>query len=162
MNKICSKKWEVSNQFYGQHKFTFLFANQDVTQQLSPISILERCNRISVVVMQNSLSVVPHQKLLSNFEDLTRWNNLGHGFNSARLDPIIVLDKFYIPGDHWNEIASGISQETASFVINESFCREYPIGSSGTSDVIIIASLVECKQNLCLMESNWFTGPQES
>ena len=105
--------------------------------------------------------MIPQKKILSDFEDLSRWNNIGDGFGSASLDPTILLDNFCIPNDECNAIAEGISQGTTSVLTNGFFCRKSLIGPSGTS-AVIVAPAIDYEQNLCAIGTNWVTDPTDS
>ena len=61
MYKNWSNEWEDYNQFLGKRIFVFLSATKYVPQQLSQKSILEKGDRISIDVVQNSLLVVSKQ-----------------------------------------------------------------------------------------------------
>ena len=98
------------------------------------------------------LLVIPKQDLLSDFKDLSRWNNIWDGFRFASLDSTILLDSLCIPNDNYNAIAivNGFYWGTSSDVSDKSFCIESPIGPSGTSSVIVTLE-TDCDQNLYAM-----------
>ena len=114
---------------------------------------------MSVDVLLESLSVIPHQYLLSDSEDPLRRNIIWDGFRFASLDPTILLHRFCIPRNDWSAIANGFSQGTVSVISDGSFCRESPIGPSGTSSVVV-ALKTDCNQNLCITGTIWVTGPK--
>ena len=129
--------------------------------KLSPISISDRGgSRVSVGVLLDFLLVILQKDLFSDFNDLSRWNNIQDDFRFASLYPTILLDSFCIPNDNCNAIANGFSQQTAIFESDGSFCRESLIGLLGTSSVIV-ALETDCDQNLYAIVSNWITGPKD-
>ena len=149
-------------QYLGQRAFANNSMIQDVLLNLSPISVSERSfGQVSVDVLSEFLTVLPQQDLCSDFEGHLSWNSICDGFRFTSLDQSILLDRFCIPSNDCRAIAYGLSQGTASFVSNGSFCRDSPIGPSGTSSVIV-APETDCNSNLCATGTNWATGPKES
>ena len=129
--------------------------------KLSPISVSERGGSwVSIDVLSESLSVIPHQDLLSDFKDPLRWNSIWVDFRFASLDPIILLDSFCILSNNWNAIANNFTQGTTIVISDRYFYRESLIGLSGTSSVIV-AQEKGCNQNLCTTGTNWVTGPKD-
>ena len=108
---------------------------------------------MSIDVLSESLTVLPQQDLLSDFEDHSRWKNICDGFMLASLDQSILLDKFCIPSDNCSAIVDGFSQGAASVVSDRSFCRDSPIGPSGTAFVIVDPE-TDCNPNLCAPGTN--------
>ena len=148
-------------QFLSQHSFAYNSTTQDLSLQLSPISVCERGGgQLSVDALSESLTVIPHQDLFSDFEDHSRWNSIWDVFRFASLDPTILLDRFFIPSDNCSAIVYGFSQGTASVVSDGYFCSEPPIGPSGTSSVIVSLE-IDCNQNLFSTGTNWVTGPKD-
>ena len=106
---------------------------QDVPLQLSPISVSERGGgQVSIYVLSELLMVIPQQDLLYDFKDHLSWSSIWDDFRFESLDPSILLYRFCIPSNDCSAIADGFSQGTASVVSDGPFCRDSPIGPSGT------------------------------
>ena len=116
---------------------------------------------MSVDVLSKLLTVLPKQDLCSDFEEHSRWNSIHDCFRFAHLDQSILLDNFCIPSNDCRSNFNGLSQGTANVVSDRSFCRDSPIGPSGTSSVIG-APETDYNQNLCATGTNWVTGPKGS
>ena len=98
---------------------------------------------------------------MSDFEAHSEWSNLEEGFDHARNDKTILLDRFFLPTDECTNLVEGIKNGTASIVSDGSFKQNSPIGPAGTSSVILAPSTSSHKQHWVRGE-NWVTVPVES
>ena len=95
---------------------------------------------------------------MSQFEyDYTR-SNLQDGFDKAKVDPTILLDKFVLPEDRYQALSDGIRNGTANIVSDGSFNPTSPIGPVGTLAVILAPS-TECHKRHWVKGCNWVTSP---
>ena len=87
--KQSSNKWEVFTQYPGQRSFAHSSTTQDDPLNLSPISVSKKGGGwVSVDVLPESLTltVIPQQDLLSDFEDHLGWSIIWDSVRFASLD----------------------------------------------------------------------------
>ena len=77
---------------------------------------------------------------MSEFDNDYAWFNLQDGFNRAKADPTILLDKFSLPKDKCQALCNGIRNGTASIILDGSYNSSSPIEQVGTSAVIMAPS----------------------
>lgn len=102
---------------------------------------------MSVDLLSESLTVIPHQDLISDFEYHLRWNSIQDSFSFASFDTILLLDRLCIPSSNFSVIGNGFSQGTISVVSDRSFCIYSLFGPSETSSVIVPPE-IDYNQNL--------------
>lgn len=98
---------------------------------------------------------------LSNFEANSKWTHLSEGFDYAREDETILLDKFILPEDMCSSLVEGIRSGTASIVSGGSYEANSSIGKAGTLAVTLAPSTI-CQPKHWVKGYNWVTGPEES
>ena len=115
-------------------------------------------NCVRTVGDNEKFTLLPPVNSLSDFEANTEWSNISEGFDYAREDPTILLDRFFPPNDMCLSLAEGIRKGTASVVSDGSFQENDPDGPVGTSAVILAPSATsEIRANWARGE-NWVTG----
>ena len=88
-------------------------------------------------------NILPPSNPMSEFENDYAWSDIQDGFDKAKVDPTILLDKFVLPEDMCQALNDRIRNRTASIVLDGSFNPTSPIGPVGTS-AVILATSTEC------------------
>ena len=84
--------------------------------------------------------ILPPINPMSEFEDNYAWVDLKDGFNKAKADPTVLLDKVFLPDDNCQAFCTGIRNDTASIVSDGSFNSSSRMGPVGTLAVIMAPS----------------------
>ena len=107
-------------------------------------------------------NILPPINPMSEFENDYAWSNIRDGFDKAKVDSTILLDKFALPKDRCQALSDGIRNGTASIVSDGSYNSSSPIGPVGTSDVIMAPSTDMRDQQHRVKGWNLVTGPASS
>ena len=85
-------------------------------------------------------SILSASNPLSEFENYYAWSDIQDGFDKAKVDLTIFLDKYVLLKDMCQALSDRIKNGTASIVLDGSFNRTSPIGPVGTLAVILAPS----------------------
>ena len=161
-----NERWEIYKQY---HSFTYHYlATADFAEvehpaeDLRPISVCKQATNSYKVerIIYQIRQVVPNEEVPYLFPFSSAWNTIKEGLTEAVNDPSILLDKYNISEEKCNNLAKGITEETACVVSDGSFNPKSSIGPAGTSSVILAPSETS-ESSQCVTGANWITGTKE-
>ena len=124
-----------------------------------PISV--RLVSVSFVIEGRvaDFNILPPSNPLSKFENDYAWSDIQDGFDKAKVNLTILLDKFVLPEDMCQALSDRIRNRMASIVLDGSFNCTSPIGPVRTSAVILAPSTNVYHKPHWVKGCNWVTGP---
>ena len=150
--------------FYHRRGRRFYYNDEVETLPMNfalPISVWPVGTSFAIEGTVADFNILPPINPMSEFENDYVWSDIQDGFDKARVDQTILLDKFVLLEDMCQALSDGIRNGTASIVSDGSYNSTSPIGPVGTLAVILALS-TECHKRHWVKGWNWVTGPASS